>query len=91
METLFVPNEADFKRWIKEAVQECLQTATTVHNESVDTDGGLIDRETAAGLLKISLVTLTDWVKRGLPCHKQRGRVYFVKTEVLEYITKKGF
>ncbi|MBS1754128.1 MAG: DUF1016 family protein, partial [Bacteroidetes bacterium] len=40
-------------------------------------------------LLRISLVTLTDWIKRGLPSHKQRGRVYFDKEEVLEYIREK--
>lgn len=36
--------------------------------------------------LDISLVILTDWVKRGLPSHKQRGRVYFLRSEVLDYI-----
>ena len=41
-----------------------------------------------AKILRISLVTLTDWMKRGLPCHKQRGRVYFMKSEVVEYIQK---
>ena len=25
METLFIPNENDFKKWVKEAVKECLQ------------------------------------------------------------------
>ena len=25
-------------------------------------------------------------MKRGLPSHKQRGRVYFMKSEVLDYI-----
>ena len=25
-------------------------------------------------------------MKRGLPCHKQRGRVYFMRSEVLDYI-----
>jgi len=37
-------------------------------------------------MLGISLVTLTDWVKRGLPRHKQRGRVYFMKSEILDYL-----
>ena len=37
----------------------------------------------------ISLVTLTDWMKRGLPFHRQRGRVYFIRSEVVEYIKTK--
>ena len=28
METLFIPNESDFKRWIKEAVKDFLQEFT---------------------------------------------------------------
>jgi len=31
-------------------------------------------------------VTLTDWVKYGLPSHKQRGKVYFIYSEVIEHI-----
>lgn len=86
METLFIPNENDFKRWVKEAVKEYLmeflqKTQTTEQNVDV-----LLNRKEIAKLLRISLVTLTDWVKRGLPCHKQRGRVYFMKSEVLIYI-----
>ena len=46
----------------------------------------LLNRKEIAMLLRISLVTLTDWMKRGLPCHKQRGRVYFMRSEVMEYI-----
>lgn len=86
METLFIPNENDFKRWVKEAVNECLlespqRAQITDQNENV-----LLNRKEIAKLLRISLVTLTDWIKRGLPCHKQRGRVYFMKSEVLDYI-----
>ena len=49
----------------------------------------LLNREEIAKFLLISLVTLTDWVKRGLPSHKQRGRVYFDIKEVLSYIREK--
>lgn len=30
----------------------------------------------------------SDWVKRDLPCHKQRGKVFFLYSEVLDYIRK---
>ena len=52
-------------------------------------DEGLLNRREIAKFLRISLVTSTDWVNRGLPSHKQRGRVYFDKKEVLDYIKEK--
>jgi excisionase family DNA binding protein len=86
METLFIPNENDFKRWIKEAVKEFFQDSTTRGKENEQKEDDLLNRKEIAKFLRISLVTLNDWVNRGLPSHKQRGRVYFDKTEVKEYI-----
>lgn len=85
METLFIPNESDFKRWVKEAVRECLKDALPplpVNKE----EEKLLNRKEIAKILRVSLVTLTDWMKRGLPYHKQRGRVYFIYSEVMDYI-----
>lgn len=88
METLFIPNENDFKRWIREAVKEFFDSAI-VTGKDTNPDGEiLLNRKEIAGFLRISLVTLNDWVNRGLPSHKQRGRVYFDKQEVKEYIKK---
>ncbi len=86
METLFIPTENDFKRWIKEAVQEFFQDAKAVDLKDNNKEEGLLNRKEIAKFLRVSLVTLTDWMKRGLPCHKQRGRVYFDKSEVINYI-----
>ena len=86
METLFIPNENDFKRWIREAVKECLHDSLPKENVLEQNGDNLLNRKEIAKFLRISLVTLTDWMKRGLPSHKQRGRVYFLKSEVLEYI-----
>jgi predicted DNA-binding transcriptional regulator AlpA len=88
METLFIPGESDFKRWVKEAVQEYFQNTAPQKSLDSEIENRLIDRKEVAKLLQISLVTLTDWMKRGLPCHKQRGRVYFIRSEVLRYIRK---
>ena len=89
METFYIPCEHDIKNWIKEAVKEALndrQTFTpTVSNDSTH----LASRREIAAMFRISLVTLTDWMKRGLPFHKQRGRVYFIRSEVIEYIKTK--
>jgi predicted DNA-binding transcriptional regulator AlpA len=89
METLFIPTEQDFKRWVKEAVKEYLQEYlqnSILKNESEDC---LLNRKEIAKFLRVSLVTLTDWMKRGLPSYHQGGRVYFDKKEVLDYIKEK--
>lgn len=86
METLFIPNENDFKRWIKEAVKDFFQDFTEKELKEKHNGEDLFNRKEIAKFLRISLPTLTDWIKRGLPSHKQRGRVYFDKTEVIKYI-----
>ena len=86
METLYIPNENDFKRWIKEAVKEFFQDSGPQEKLNEQNGKDLLNRKEIAKFLRISLVTLTDWVNRGLPSHKQRGRVYFDKTEVINYI-----
>ena len=86
METLFIPNENDFKRWIREAVREFFENTTPTGKETSQDSDKLLDRKEIADFLRISLVTLNDWVNRGLPSHKQRGRVYFDKQEVKGYI-----
>ena len=81
-----MPNENDFKRWIKEAVKEYLHDSLQKSQTGDEGEDNLLNRKEIAKFLRVSLPTLTDWIKRGLPSHKQRGRVYFMKTEVLDYI-----
>ena len=89
METFYIPTENDFRKWIKDAIEisikEHLQPFIKHDNAEMD----LLNRKEIAKFLRISLVTLTDWIKRGLPSHHQRGRVYFDKKEVLDYIKEK--
>ena len=77
METLFIPNENNFKRWIKEAVDDSIKKSAGINSNS-ENDECLLNRTEIAKFLRVSLVTLTDWTKRGLPSHKQRGNVYFM-------------
>ena len=84
METFFIPTEDDFKKWIKEAVKESFLESGIIQKENKEEP--LLNRNDVARILHVSLVTLTDWMKRGLPSHKQRGRVYFLRSEVMEYI-----
>lgn len=82
MATMYIPTEQDVKQWVKDAMQECLAVLQRPATE----DEPLLSRKEVSKLLHVSLVTLNDWVKRGLPSHKQRGRVYFLKTEVMGFI-----
>lgn len=90
MEAVYILNESDLKRWVREAIKDCLaeqlQSTNIVSDENAEK---LLNRQEIAGFLRVSLVTLTDWIKRGLPSHKQRGRIYFDKREVLDYIKDK--
>ncbi len=88
MGALHIPSESDFKRWGKVAVQEYFEKALPQNLAMSEKENDLINRKEAAKLLQVSLVTLTGWVKRGLPYHKQRSRVYFIKSEVMDYIQK---
>ena len=90
METLFIPTENDFKRWVKEAMKEYLVEHLQQPSNFFKPEDDLLNRKEIAKFLRISLVTLTDWMKRGLPSHKQGGRIYFDKREVLDYIKEKN-
>lgn len=90
MDTLFVPNEADFRRWITEAITAYFEKLPPQPAGLSPDEEPLLTRKEIAGVFRVSLVTLHDWMKRGLPCHKQRGRVYFLRSEVVVYIRQKG-
>ena len=89
MDAFFVPTESDFRKWIKEALREYFEETRNKEVAVTKTDEPLLNRKQIAKRLNdISLVTLNSWVKQGLPSHKQGGRVYFLYSEVLEYIRK---
>ena len=88
MDTLFIPNENDFRRWIRETVKECLESTpvkSVLQPVGQSPEEPLLSRKETACIFRISPVTLHDWMKRGLPSHKQRGRVSFLRSEVMEY------
>jgi DNA-binding transcriptional regulator YiaG len=87
MDTLLIPTENEFKTWIREAVKEILNVPATQNDKvAALTQEPLVSRKEISSFLNISLVTLNDWMKKGLPNHKVNGRVYFQKSEVLEYV-----
>jgi len=90
MDTLFIPNENDFRRWIREAVRECLENTPLKSAPVTDREEEpLLSRKEVAGIFRVSLVTLHDWMKRGLPFHKQGARVYFLRSEVVAHVKQK--
>lgn len=91
MDALFIPNENDIRRWIREAVKECLENTPikTSHPTNKPEEEPLITRKEVAYMFRISLVTLHEWMKQGLPFHKQGGRVYFLRSEVMDYLKQK--
>lgn len=91
METvIYLPKEDDVKQWIKDAIREFFNEQQPKSSSSAENSAEeLISRKEVAEKLGISLVTLTDWVKRGLPQHKNRGRVYFLWSEVVEYLIQR--
>jgi len=78
-----MPQTGSYRLW---PTKRCISNAEKETFPQYIKWGIHVMRKEVARLLKVSLVTLTDWMKRGLPFHKQRGRVYFVKSEVLDYI-----
>jgi hypothetical protein len=90
MDTLFIPTENDFRRWMKEAVKELLDTnVVKPPPDSGVEEEMLLSRKEVAWMFHVSLVTLHSWTKKGLPHHKQGGRVYFIRSEVLAYLKQK--
>ena len=61
METLFIPSENNFKKWVKEAVNECLSDSLKASSNVEQKDDSLLNRKEITKFLKVSLVTLTDW------------------------------
>lgn len=89
METLIITSEADLKGFIREVIREELTSALSqCRCENRQTDEAVTTRKEIAVYLRISLVTLASWVKRGLPMHKKKkgGRVLFIKSEVLQWV-----
>lgn len=89
MDRIIVANEEELKKWVREAVLETLETAKPKEVLVTNVQEDLLDRFEMARKLKISLTTLNVWANEGLPRHKRKRKVYFLYSEVLEFISKK--
>jgi excisionase family DNA binding protein len=87
METIIITSETEIKKWIRDILREELATQMPkVQASAPGYEEPLLSRKEIAAYLKISLVTLHDWMNKGLPSIRQGGRVLFLKSEVLEAI-----
>lgn len=64
--------------WLEEhPISKALESSKNVEQEKP------MSRAELAEYLSISKVTVTDWMKKGLPYRRMHGRVYFIKEEVM--------
>lgn len=89
MATIVIPTEDEIRKWVKEAVKESLETAKPKEVLVTNVQEQLLSPKMISKELGVSEVTLRAWRKEGMPAHKQKRKVYFLHTEVLEYMTKK--
>ena len=75
--------EPIFKRWIKEAQAEIQSTKI----ESITQQDELLTIQQASELLNLSVPTIYSKVsKKELPVMKRSKRLYFSRTELIEYL-----
>lgn len=73
---------------IKDAVREEIKTVLKqFHPEPKKEEDKLLTKKEMAAELDISLVTLTDWMKKGLPYLRLNKRIYFRREEVLNHMS----
>ena len=74
---------------IRDAVREELQEHFKKGGNQSPPDERLLSKQELAAELGVSLVTLTDWMKKGLPFLLLHKRVYFKMSEVLAIMQQK--
>lgn len=85
MSSIVVLEENELRKIVKESIAEVLYSGPnrSAENGINLAEEPLLSRQQMASDLNISLVTLTDWMKKGLPYLRLNGRVYFRRSEVI--------
>jgi len=77
----------EFKNFTRQIIQEEFRNALNPKLDPVRSkEEAFLTRAQMARELNVSLVTLHQWQKTGLPYHRLHRRVYFIKSEVLDYM-----
>lgn len=82
-------NNQALRRCIKDAVREELQEHFKTGVKPPSLEERLLSKQELAAELGLSLVTLTDWIHKGLPFLRLHKRVYFKMSEVLKIMQQK--
>ena len=82
-------NQEALSRCIRDAVRAELQEHFRAGGNQPPQDERLLSKQELSEELGVSLVTLTDWMKKGLPFLRLHKRVYFKKSEVLAIMQQK--
>lgn len=83
-------NSEALSQCIREAVRAELQEHFRTDSKLLSQEERLLSKQELAAELGVSLVTLSDWMKKGLPFLRLHKRVYFKKSQVLEIMTSKN-
>lgn len=76
-------NDEVLKYCIREAIKAELQDYLNVEQNQPVQEERLLSKQELAKELGVSLVTLTDWMKKDLPFFRLHKRVYFKRSEVM--------
>ena len=79
---LIITKQEELKTLIYQWLDEHPQFLAMASEKGKDKEKPM-SRTELAEYLGISTVTVTDWMKKGLPYRRMHGRVYFMKEEVL--------
>ncbi len=82
-------NQEALSRCIRDAVRAELQEHFRAGGSQPPPDERLLSKQELAAESGVSLVTLTDWMKKGLPFLRLHKRVYFKMSEVLKIMQQK--
>ena len=82
-------NHKALSRCIRDAVRAELQEHFKTGGNQPPQDERLLSKQELSEELGVSLVTLTEWMKKGLPFLRLHKRVYFKKSEVLKIMQQK--
>lgn len=83
-------NYEALSRYIRDAVRAELQEHfKTDSSRQQPAEERLLSKKELADELDVSLVTITDWMKKGLPFLRLHKRVYFKMSEVLKIMQQR--
>lgn len=81
-------NEQALSQCIRDAVRAELREHFRTGSKQLPKEEQLLSKQELADELGISLVTLTVWMKKGLPFLRLHKRVFFERSKVLEIMRR---